>query len=164
MASDAPIRVEPDHAARYPGADRLATECVLNVVRTSALLRQDLSPRLAAHGLTGPSFNLLLVLEHADEPLSPRQLAERLFVTPGTITGLLDTLERQGLVRRVRHPDDRRQLRIELADEALPVIAASTAEHFPRHRELLSTLSERDKQTLVRLLGKLQTALLDRQG
>lgn len=49
--------------------------------------------------------------------LSPKQLAEALDLTTGTVTALLDRLERAELVTRIPHPQDRRMLRIELTPE-----------------------------------------------
>jgi DNA-binding MarR family transcriptional regulator len=47
-------------------------------------------------------------------PLSPKQLAAALDLTTGTVTALLDRLERGGLVQRTAHPRDRRMLQVEL--------------------------------------------------
>jgi DNA-binding MarR family transcriptional regulator len=159
MARTAPIRVQADHAHRYPGADKLATESVVNLLRAHSLLAGELNRRFRGHGLTGPSFNVLMILAGADEPLSPHELGERLLVTRGTVTGLLDTLEKQGLVRRAPHPSDRRMLLIEPTDSARTLLDEVCAELFPAQAEMLSALSEGEKETLVRLLGKLQTHL-----
>jgi predicted ArsR family transcriptional regulator len=61
-------------------------------------------------------------LEHleADGPLTPRELAGRLQLTSGGTTVLLDRLERQGWVRRRRHPGDRRSVLVELDRDRLP--------------------------------------------
>ncbi len=122
MVREPPIRVEDDHARRYPGADKLATEVVVNLVRTESLVAAEVNGRFRRFGLTGSTFNVLMILNNAPEPLSPHQLGERLLVTRGTVTGLLDTLQRQGLVRRIPHPDDRRMLLIELTDTGRTVL------------------------------------------
>jgi DNA-binding MarR family transcriptional regulator len=54
---------------------------------------------------------------HVSGALSPKQLAEALDLTTGTVTALLDRLERADLVTRIPHPRDRRMLRIELTAE-----------------------------------------------
>ncbi|MBA2427064.1 MAG: MarR family transcriptional regulator [Actinobacteria bacterium] len=154
-----PLRVEEDHARRYPGADKLATECVVNLLRTQGLVTAELARRFRRHGLTGPGFNVLMILEGARQPLSPYEIGERRLVTRGTVTGLLDTLEKQGLVRRIPHPDDRRMLLIELTDEALSLLEQVCDELFPAQAEMMSVLPERDKESFVRLLGKLQSHL-----
>lgn len=160
MSGDVPLRVEADLEQRHPGADRLATECVINLLRSAALVATDLGRRLARHHLTAPSFNVLMTLQRAGGSLTPRELAERLIVTPGTVTGLLDTLERQQLLRRERHPVDGRRLVIELTEAAGPLLDEVCAEHYPAQAELLAGLSGRDKATLIRLLGKVQHEML----
>ena len=159
MTQEAPIRVEADHAHRYPGSDKLATECVVNLIRTESLMAAELNGRFRRFGLTGSSFNVLMILDGAPEPLSPHELGERLLVTRGTVTGLLDTLQRQGLVRRIPHPGDRRMLLIELTETGRTVLRKSWRTHFPAQTEMLSVLSDAEKETLVRLLGKLQAHL-----
>jgi DNA-binding MarR family transcriptional regulator len=159
VAQEAPIRVEADHARRYPGADKLATECVVNLIRTESLVAAELNSRFRRFGLTGSTFNVLMILDGAPEPLSPHELGERLLVTRGTVTGLLDTLQRQGLVRRIPHPDDRRMLLIELTETGRTVLRKTWRTHFPAQTEMMSVLSDSEKETLVRLLGKLQAHL-----
>ncbi|MBA3431642.1 MAG: hypothetical protein H0U16_09205, partial [Actinobacteria bacterium] len=48
----APLRVEADHARRYPGADKLATECVINLIRTESLVAAEVERIFRRHGLT----------------------------------------------------------------------------------------------------------------
>lgn len=163
MTSPLPVRVEADHAHRYKGADKLATECVVNLVRTGSLLAAELDRTFRRYGITGPGVNVLMILDGAGEPLPPNVIGERRLVTRGTVTGLLDTLEKQRLVRRTRHPGDRRMLLVELTDEARDVLAKLRAELFPAQAEMIAGLSEHEKDTLVRLLGKLQTHLESRR-
>ena len=60
-----------------------------------------------------------LVLLRLGEPLSPGEIAARLKLATGTVTSVVDRLERQGLVQRDRHPDDRRRVVVRPVD--LPV-------------------------------------------
>lgn len=159
MAQQAPIRVEADHARRWRGADKLATECVVNLIRTQGMLAAGLERRFRRHGLTGAGFNVLMVLDGAGAPLSPRELGERLLVTRGTVTGLLDTLEQQGLVRRRPHPGDRRMLLVEHTAKAAALLEEVRGELFPAQAEMVSALSDQEKESLVCLLGKLQSHL-----
>lgn len=52
-------------------------------------------------------------------PMGPRQLAEKLQMSPAGITKLVDRLERRDLVRRRRHPVDRRRSMVFITDKAL---------------------------------------------
>jgi DNA-binding MarR family transcriptional regulator len=68
----------------------------------------------------GVPANDLAALEHLElaGPLSPTDLAERLLLTPGSVTALLDRLERAGWVRRRPHPTSRRSIVVELSPAA----------------------------------------------
>jgi DNA-binding MarR family transcriptional regulator len=153
----APIRVEQH--PRLSGADRLATECVVNLIRTESLVAAELDRIFRSHGLTGPGYNVLLILAGAGTPLPPHRIGERLLVTRGTVTGLLDSLEKRGLVRRTPHPRDRRMLLVELTSDARPLMRKVSRELLPAQGEMISVLSGEEKETLVGLLGKLQLHL-----
>jgi len=51
-----------------PGADKLATECLVNLLRTQGLVTAELARPFRRHGLTGPGFNVLMILEGAGQP------------------------------------------------------------------------------------------------
>src|SRR5680860_1598897 len=139
------IRVEAEHARRYPGADKLAAECVVNLIRTESLVVTELDRLFRCHGLSGPGFNVLMIIEGAGRPLSPYEIGDRRLVTRGTVTGLLDTLEKQGLVRRTPHPDDRRMLLIEITKQGRALLAEVRNELFPAQAEMMSALTERQR-------------------
>lgn len=159
----APIRARADHEKRYPGADKLATEAVVNLFRTESLVSAAVTGVLRRYGLSVATFNVLMILEGAGRPLCPYEIGDRLLVTRGTVTGLLDSLEKQGLIVRSAHPDDRRMLLVSATEKARDLLAELLPEHFPAEAELMSALSAREKETLVRLLGKIQTHLGSQQ-
>jgi DNA-binding Lrp family transcriptional regulator len=68
----------------------------------------------------GMSETDLDALEHleADGPLTQRELGERLSITSGAVTMLIDRLEAAGWVKRGRHPTDRRYVLLELTSKA----------------------------------------------
>ncbi len=81
------------------------------------ILDQRWSTYLAErHGLTPAGMMVLFTLARSDE-LTHRDLAERCFVRPATLTGIVDTLDRAGLVERHRDPADRRTVRLVLTDD-----------------------------------------------
>ena len=74
-------------------------------------------------GLTIPQMRLLWTLRDEDgQPVGA--LAEHLGVNPSTITGHVDRLVRQGLVRREEDPDDRRIVRNFLTEDGLVTVNA----------------------------------------
>src|SRR6266511_1812015 len=79
VVREPPIRVEDDHARRYPGADKLATEVVINLVRTESLVAAEVNGRFRRFGLTGSTFNVLMILNDAAHPAPrrPQDAADR---------------------------------------------------------------------------------------
>lgn len=160
---EAPIRVGREIEREFRGSDRRATAAVVNLVLTENLVTGELSRRLRRHRLSPATFNVLMILRGAGRPLCPREIGERRLVTRGTVTGLLDSLERQGLVRRTPHPEDRRSLLIEITDKARARLERLLPAHYGGEREMLSCLTAGEKDALVRLLGKIQAHLEPRR-
>ena len=77
----------------------------------------------------GPSDAQFLGLLRLEGPLTPGRLAELTGLTTGSVTGVLDRLERGGFVRRERDAADRRKVLVTPVPEA----AARLAEHYAEH-------------------------------
>jgi len=95
--------------------------------------------RAALARRAGISLTDLDALEHleADGPLTQRDLGERLSLTSGAVTMLVDRLERVGWVHRRPHPSDRRYVLIELS----PLAAASTPEGLAAYHSQVQALA-----------------------
>jgi DNA-binding MarR family transcriptional regulator len=157
--------VEPrrvDRAAferEFRSGDATATECAQNLMRAAELFTDADSRGLRRHGLSIAARILLATLEGADEPLSQTAIAERLFITGASVSSLVDTLERNGLVRRSRSIADRRIVLVELTDAAQPVIDSYLAEVTTLHAHEFAVLDDQERETLVRLLAKVAASI-----
>src|SRR4051794_10309415 len=106
----------------------------------------------------------LAVIEGAGQPLEPSVIAERLVVTTGSMTSLLDNLEKRGLVRRLPHPDDRRKLLVDITPEARAIVDELLPALHARERDVMdAALTTSEQRTLLRSLAKLQQAAVDAQ-
>jgi DNA-binding MarR family transcriptional regulator len=127
--------------------------------------------RAALSQATGLALADLDALEHleADGPLTQRQLGDRLLLTSGAMTMLVDRLERAGLVERRGHPHDRRAVLVELRrasstaqPEALTdyhtAIAAAARAIGPRHRAAVATFLAQVTQQAATTTTALRTA------
>jgi len=72
------------------------------------------------------------------------------------MTGLVDTLERDGFVKREPDPVDRRMMSVRLTPAGEKFLSDFLPGHFQAVAELMSPLNETERKTLVRLLGKVQ--------
>ncbi len=66
-------------------------------------------------GLTPPGASRVMVLDR-DGPMTHREVAERMYVRPATLTGIVDTVARAGYVERLPDAGDRRTVRLALTD------------------------------------------------
>src|SRR5438552_18384450 len=88
------IRVNPEFEAEWPGASALATECLLNLAFLAGRIDAYGHALVRAHGVSSiAAFNVLTILRGAGAPLPPSTIAERMIVTRGTMTVILDSLE-----------------------------------------------------------------------
>ena len=146
-------------AREFPSGDATSTECAQNLIHTADLFRDADMRALRHHGLSIPARILLATLDGAEQPLSHSAIAERLFVTGASVTSLVDTLARKGLVRRVPDTSDRRVMLVELTDAAQPVIDAYLAEVTTLHAHEFAVLDDEERETFVRLLAKVAASI-----
>lgn len=154
------MRVDADFEEEFPGADGLATECYANLVRTGdQLINLHDRQVLAEHGLSGTAKQSLAILEGADGPLEPSVIAERLLITSGSMTSMLDTLERRGLVRRVSHPNDRRKLLVNITADGAAIVDAMLPSLHARERTIINdALTKTEQRALRTMLAKVQAS------
>lgn len=133
---------------------------VSNIYRAANAVRNRMEKDvLTPAGLSWGGFTILFVLWVWGER-ETGELAEECGVAKGTLSGMVSTLERQGLVSRSRHPEDGRKVLVRLEEagerkieEVFPVFNANEARFTAR-------LDIGEKHELARLL-RLVTATAD---
>lgn len=144
-------------AQRYPDADVSAVSAFLMLLRTATELSQALDAFLARHGLLqGRWWVLILLFREASLESSPSVLAEKAGVTRATMTGLIDGLERDGLVQRVFDAEDRRRIAVRLLPAGQAVLDAVMPDYYRRVRALMAGLSEEQRVLMRSMLGALR--------
>jgi len=155
------VEIDPDFEKRYPDASPTATEAAMNLVRTADMLVKRINVLVQPFGLSPSSALALSVIVNEEVPLPPNEIAERLIISRATITGLLDSLERRGYVRRMPHSSDRRMLLIEPTESGRSVANEFRLVVHKHQKQWLAVLSESEQGQLVNTLHRLQSALAD---
>jgi MarR family 2-MHQ and catechol resistance regulon transcriptional repressor len=144
-----------------PADEERALRLWIALARCYATFARAVSARIMEYGLTTPQFGVLEALYHLG-PLPLGELAEKLLVTGGNITYVMDRLEEQGLVIRERSAQDRRVVRARLTEVGESLVA----EFFPRHAtaiaDLASELDPDEQEGLRRLLKRLGKGIAER--
>jgi len=145
---------------QYREADPSAIETLLTLLRTAGEVHTAMDQRFARHDLSHGRFVVLIMLHTTPGgEMCCSDLAESVGVSRATMTGLLDGLERDDLIRRVDHPDDRRRITISLTAGGRRFLDGMLPDHFQAIADLMTNLSEVDRKKLRELLGKIRSSM-----
>lgn len=123
------------------------TALVDDVIRAAALLEPELEEALAEHGLTRPSYLVLLALRDApDRRLTQRDLMASVRRTSGTLSVRLARLERAGYVERERDPDDRRGAIVTLTERGRARVEAARPAYEETAARLAAGVPDGDRE------------------
>src|SRR3954471_6841943 len=151
------VRVPAEFDEEYPSASRRATETFLNMGLLVGAVRGAVETLATSEGLPSMAcFNVLSVLDGDPSPLRPSQIAERMMVTRATITGLLDSLEARGLVRRDASAGDGRSRQVALTAQGRRVARRLVPEMHEFERDLMCVLGDRQLDQLIAMIAALQ--------
>jgi DNA-binding MarR family transcriptional regulator len=103
---------------------------------------------------------LILLMREDDGMSAPSTLAEKAGVSRATMTGLLDSLERDGLVERIFDAADRRRVSIRLTPAGQAKLDEVMPDYYRRLRQLMAGFSDAEKNVLHSMLERLH----QRQG
>ena len=134
-----------------PKAEDLAVRVWFRFIRLESRLQTAVTERLREIGLSVPQCDVLTTLTEA-EGVSQQELAKRLYVTKGNISGLLDRLESAGLVERRAAAVDRRQYEIYLTPAGRETAERAIAIQHALIRATLGRLPAGDLDKLEGLL------------
>lgn len=132
-----------------------AWEDFVLALRRSRARNRDPGPRLSLS-----QWDLLRGLG-AGEPQSVGVLAEAAGIAPATATRVLDGLERDGVVSRLRSAGDRRTVTVALTAEGRRRLQRTRSWIAARERRLLERLAPEEREPAARLLGHLAEIIED---
>ena len=152
------IQMPDDFYDQTPDANVMATEAVMNTIRTADMLF-DLIGRLLRPLNVSAAGGLVLGILRDHGPMSPSALGERLIVTRATVTGLVDSLEQHGFVRRSANPTDRRSLVVQITPAGHAVLQELRTIVHRNEKAWLSGLSDPDLRSYIEQLHQIQDSL-----
>lgn len=144
-------------AQRYPELDVGAVEATLALMRVASDVIESFEAHLERGGLSQSRFLALMLVDRwsdLEEELSPSRMASALGVSRASVTGLLDGLEKDGLIERRAFDGDRRGLSVHLTQAGAKYLSELLPDHYARTAGLMAHLSPHERRQLVALLGK----------
>ncbi len=125
-------------------------EAVVYLYTESRRLTKELARRAQ---LTGPQLTVVKILESIGD-LSLSELSDKIRAQNSTVTGIIDRMEREGLVQRVRSTEDRRVVHISLTDKGAKLAREIPIEPMEIFRSAIESLSAQEMRDLMKILMK----------
>jgi DNA-binding MarR family transcriptional regulator len=134
--------------------ESLSQEVVLNLLRTNDQVQIRFARLFGRHDLTPSQYNILRILRGEGKPLPILEIADRMIAVVPGITGLIDRLEKKGLVVRERCETDRRVIFVAPTEKALHLLSELDEPVNALHERVVGHLSGDEMNELIRLLEK----------
>jgi len=125
-------------------------EAIIYLYTESRRLTKELARRA---DLTGPQLTVVKLLEQIGD-LSLSELSEKIRAQNSTVTGIIDRMEREGLVVRERSKEDRRVVYIRLTSKGKKLAEEIPVEPMEIFRSALEALTAAETRELMKILGK----------
>jgi MarR family 2-MHQ and catechol resistance regulon transcriptional repressor len=133
-------------------------EALLGILVTGEMLKKESNRLFAPLGITGAQFNVLILLyaQTEDGTMSQSDLGRLLTVHRSNVTGLVDRLESQGLVRRLDDRADRRVYRVALSEAGRETARKAEELYLGRIHAIMGGLDPREWTALSASLEKIR--------
>ncbi|WP_408005965.1 MarR family winged helix-turn-helix transcriptional regulator [Rossellomorea vietnamensis] len=128
--------------------------------RAFKALNEEINKNIQENGLNPTEFAVLELLYHkGDQPL--QQIGGKILLASGSITYVVDKLEKKGYLKRVACPKDRRVTYAQITENGRGLIDDIFPNHENRIHELMSALSPDEKVETIQMLKKLGLSIKD---
>ena len=131
-----------------------ALNAYVKLMRASESVSARIHTHLAEMGLTISQFGVLEALYHIGS-MSQAEIAKKILKSAGNMTMVIDNLEKRGLVKRERKPEDRRYYAVQLTAEGKKLIGSIFPRHAGKIVEAMSAITRTEQEALGHLCRKL---------
>lgn len=140
----------------------LALSTWVKLARAYSSFDKKSSQSIKQFGLTQPQFAVIEVIGHLG-PLKIGEICDKMLVTGGNMTLVLDNIEKLGYIERVPVKEDRRAIHIQLTSSGQKLFEEVFVKHAENISQFMSVLSATEQKNLGDLLKKLGTLLNKRK-
>lgn len=165
-------RLRGQWARELPDLDTAPMAILGRALRVTNMVRPSIEATFAGFGLDRGEFDVISTLRRSGPPyrLTPTDMYASLMISSGGLTHRLDRLEKAGLIRREKSPNDGRSVQVALTDEGRAFAEKAFRADMESEIRFLDALDNAEREALSGLLRKLilgierQLAEGDRQG
>jgi len=145
---------------RYGEDVDLALSTWVKLARASSTFQKKSMENIRSFGLTQPQFAVIEALGHLG-PMKIGKLCDKMLVSGGNMTLVLDNLEKNKLIERIHSKEDRRAILVQLTKSGDKLFKDIFVKHAQFINKLMSVLSKEEQNQMSALLKKLGTGIRD---
>lgn len=145
------------HRRRFPRFKPLNAQVLFAVRALAQRINDDATERLGELGLTARQYNYLSVI-YVEESVTPNEIGTLIHTANPTVTSMLNSLERDGLIVRKQHPEDGRSSVVRLTARGKALYERAFQLHHDPMEEMMAELTDDERRLLVDLLVRLGDA------
>ena len=136
------------------GFDSVQQAVVVATLRTNDEFQFRFGQLFRKYDLTQPQYNVLRILRGENKPLPILEVRRRLIARTAAVTGLVNKLEKRGLIEREHCSEDRRVWYVSLTKAGKKLTDSMDEPVMALHADVCSGLTKAECQQLVKLLEK----------
>ena len=145
------------HGSKYPEFNWFSVEMILNLVYTYDIVSAHLAHKIGPHGITKSSFSVLMILSRSpNKACKQNEISQLMLVSRANITGLVDSLVRLGLVKRLNDPYDRRVNMVKILPKGEGLLKGLLPGYYRHIHEIGSVFTTAEKKIFNDLLTRLR--------
>lgn len=150
-------RLRRQWARELPDLDTGPMAILGRALRLTNMVRPSIEATFAGHGLDRGEFDVIATLRRSGPPymLTPTAMYTALMISSGGLTHRLDRLEKAGLIRREKSPEDGRSMLVALTASGVALAEKAFRADMASEARFLDSLSPREREALAGLLRKL---------
>ena len=143
----------------FPGASWLAAQVFRELEVVGSLAEALVASVARRHGLSHAALNALAVIEGSGAPMAAGAVGASMHITSGTMTSVLDTLERNGYIERLTDPDDRRRVLVDVTPAAQEVLDQLLPEVVQTTTAVMAELDDKELKDFLGTLARVRDAI-----
>jgi len=164
--ADVRDHIDAEYALREnPHDHRSELRLWLRLLTCANLIEAEIRKRLREQfDTTLPRFDLMAQLYRTEEGILLGELSQRMMVSNGNVTGLVERLVQEGLIERQVTENDRRAARVRMTHRGRAVFSKMAEAHAEWISELLGGIGESEQEELWEQLGHLKLSVRNAKG
>jgi len=146
----------------YKWVEEIESRTIIELKKTSDMLEELHKNFFEQFGISYTKFNVLVLLYKGPaQGMMLSEIGNQMLVTKPNITGLIDRLEKQGFIKRVRHYSDRRKIMAVITQKGRDFTHEIIENYRTWIKSTMKILEEKEKNQLITILKKLQCGLIN---